>query len=72
MILDSWKSRENLFQILHEPFLDLFFSTFDFCSNSMLLSVGFTAWQVYLQDGIWSNNLQESKKLVFYFYFSFL
>ena len=40
MILDPWKSGETPVQILCEPFLDLFSSSFDFCSNSVLLSVG--------------------------------
>ena len=75
MILDPWKSTENLVQILREPFLDLFSSSFKIFKLYVAFS-GFTAWQVYLQNGIWHNNLKESrgktgKKLVF-FYIVFL
>ena len=46
MILDPWKSRVNLVQILREPFLDLFGSSFDFFKLYVAFS-GFTAWHVY-------------------------
>ena len=46
MIVDPWKSRVNLVQILREPFLDLFGSSFDFFKLYVAFS-GVTAWHVY-------------------------